>query len=194
MAGKALIWLSLAGILCVPIAAAMASPLLAWRNPIYIAAGFAGIIGFALMALQPLAVQGLLPGLSSFQGRRVHRWLGAAITIAVLVHVVALWITSPPDVVDALLLASPTPFSVWGVLAMWAIVGSAGLAILRVTRRLRWAYWHRIHPPLAVLAVAGTILHVLLIEGTMEPVTKVLLCLFAGSACLWLGLTRRLQS
>ena len=38
-----LIWAALAAAICVPIAAAAASPLLAWRGPVYIAAGFTGL-------------------------------------------------------------------------------------------------------------------------------------------------------
>lgn len=38
----------------VPIAVAAFSPLLEWRGPVYIAAGFAGILGMALILAQPL--------------------------------------------------------------------------------------------------------------------------------------------
>ena len=31
--------------------------------------------------------------------------------VAVVIHVAGLWITSPPDMIDALLFTSPTPFS-----------------------------------------------------------------------------------
>ena len=49
-----LIWAALAAAICVPIAAAAASPLLAWRGPVYILAGFAGIIALGVMLLQPV--------------------------------------------------------------------------------------------------------------------------------------------
>ena len=42
-----LIWAALAIVIGVPIAAAAASPLLAWRGPVYITAGFAGIVALA---------------------------------------------------------------------------------------------------------------------------------------------------
>jgi hypothetical protein len=47
------------------------------------------------------------------------------LVVAVVVHVGGLWITSPPDMIDALLLTSPTPFSAFGVIAMWAIFAVA---------------------------------------------------------------------
>ena len=40
LARVTLIWAALAAAICVPIAAAAASPLLAWRGPVYILAGF----------------------------------------------------------------------------------------------------------------------------------------------------------
>ena len=118
----------------VPIGAAAASPLLAWRAPIYIAAGFAGIVGLALLLIQPLLIGGYLPGPSPSRARRLHPWFGGLLVAAVVLHVGALWITSPQDVIDVLLFQSPTPFSVWGVIAMLAIFVTALLAALR--RRL----------------------------------------------------------
>src|SRR3954452_1587684 len=101
-----LIWAALAAAICVPVAAAALSPLLAWRGPLYIIAGFAGILALGLMLVQPLLAGGYLPGLAAYRGRRVHRWTGAALLVLVLVHVAGLWITSPPDMIDALLFAS----------------------------------------------------------------------------------------
>src|ERR1700742_4249014 len=148
-----LIWAALVAAICVPIAAAAASPLLAWRGPVYILAGFAGILALGLMLVQPLLMGGYLPGLSAWRGRRAHRWIGGALVVAVVVHVAGLWITSPPDMIDALLFASPTPFSPWGVTAMWAIFAVALLAIFR--RRLRLRTWRIAHLLLAVVIVVG---------------------------------------
>lgn len=170
-----LIWAALAVAVGVPIFAAATSPLLAWRSPIYIAAGFAGVIAMALMLFQPLLVAGYVPGLPANRARHVHRWVGGTLVAAVVIHVVALWVTSPPDVIDALLFASPTPFSVWGVVAMWAVFASAGLAVMR--RRLRLRVWRRVHTALAVTIVIGSVVHALRIDGTMEPVSKAVLCL-----------------
>ena len=51
-----LIWALLAAAVFVPIAAAAASPLLEWRGPVYILAGFAGIIALGFMLVQPLLI------------------------------------------------------------------------------------------------------------------------------------------
>ena len=169
-----LIWVALAAAICVPIAAAAASPLLAWRGAVYILAGFAGIIALGLVLVQPLLVGGYLPGLSGYRGRRAHHWIGGALVVAVLVHVGGLWITSPPDMIDALTFTSPTPFSPWGVIAMWAIFAVAVLALLR--RRLGLRTWRIVHVSLAVVIVAGSVAHAMLIEGTMETISKAALC------------------
>lgn len=179
-----LIWAALAVAIAVPIVAAAASPLLAWRDPVYIAAGFAGIAGLALLLVQPLLIGGYLPGLSALRAQRVHRWIGGALVVSVVIHVAALWITSPPDVVDALLFASPTPFSAWGVIAMWAVFAAALLAAFRRRLRLRPRTWRIAHTSLAVVIVAGTVAHALLIEGTMETLTKAALCALVVLATL----------
>ncbi len=120
-----LIWAGLVIAIAVPIAAAAASPLLAWRQPVYIVAGFAGVIAMSLLLLQPLLIGGYLPGLAPLRARAMHRWIGSFLVVAVIVHVIGLWITSPPDVIDALTFTSPTPFSAWGVIAMWAVFAAA---------------------------------------------------------------------
>jgi len=174
LARVTLIWALLAAAIFVPIAAAAASPLLAWRGPVYILAGFAGIIALGLMLVQPLLIGGYLPGLSAYRGRRVHHWVGGALVVAVVVHVGGLWFTSPPDMIDALLFASPTPFSPFGVIAMWAIFAVALLAAFR--RRLGLRTWRIAHMSLAVVIVGGSVVHSMLIEGTMETMSKAALC------------------
>jgi predicted ferric reductase len=175
-----LIWPAVAVALVVPFVAAASSPLLAWRDPIYIAAGFAGVVAFGLLLLQPLLAGGYLPGLRMRLGRRLHAWVGAGIVLAVVVHVGGLWLTSPPDVVDALLLRSATAFSAWGVVAMWAVFATALLAVLR--GRLRLLVWRLCHLALAVVIVVGSVVHALLIDGTMEIASKVALCALVVAA------------
>src|SRR5215475_1312337 len=131
LARAALIWAALATAICVPIAFAAANPLLAWRGPVYILAGFAGIVGLGILLFQPLLIGGYLPALSARLGRRAHRWIGGALVVAVVIHVAGLWITSPPDMIDALTFTSPTPFSPFGVVAMWVIFAVALLAAFR---------------------------------------------------------------
>jgi predicted ferric reductase len=177
-----LIWAALAAAICVPIAAAAVSPLLAWRGPLYILAGFAGIVALGLMLVQPLLAGGYLPGLSGYRGRRAHRWIGGALVVAVVIHVAGLWITSPPDMIDALLFASPTPFSPFGVIAMWAIFAVALLALLR--RRLRLRTWRIAHMSLAAIIVAATVVHGMLVEGAMETISKAMLCALVIAAAI----------
>ena len=171
-----LIWTGVVIAIVVPICAAAFSPLLAWRDPVYIIAGFAGVIGMALLLIQPLLAGGKLPGLSGMRGRRGHRLVGAALVVAVLIHVAALWITSPPDVIDVLLFVSPTPFAIWGAIAMWAVFGAALLAVLRIRLRIRPRVWRVAHTVLAAIIVVASTVHAWLIEGTMEPVSKAVLC------------------
>lgn len=170
---KILIWAAVALCLVLPLTAAANSPLLAWRQPIYIVAGFAGVFAMALMFVQPLLAGGYIPGLPARHGRRIHRWIGGMLVISVLLHVAGLWITSPPDVIDALLFVSPTPFSVWGVIAMWALFLVALFAALRRKLRINPRIWRIGHTILAIIIVLGTIIHALLIEGTMETTTKI---------------------
>ena len=186
-----LVWAVLAAVVGVPIAAAAASPLLAWRSPVYILAGFAGIVLLGLMLVQPLLIGGYLPGLSAIRGRLAHRWIGGALVVAVIIHVVGLWITSPPDMVDALLFVSPTPFSPFGVIAMWAIFAVALLAALRRRLGLRPRTWRIAHMVLAVIIVAGGLVHAMLIEGTMETVSKAVLCALVLAATIKVMADRR---
>lgn len=176
MARAVFIWAALAAVVIVPIGAAALSPLLAWRDPVYIIAGFAGIFGLALMLVQPLLIGAYLPGLPAKLSRSVHRLIGGALVTTVVIHVAGLWITSPPDVIDALVFASPTPFSAWGVIAMWSVFAAALLAIYRRRLRLRLRTWRIGHTFLAAVTVVGTVIHALLIEGTMEMLSKVVLC------------------
>ncbi len=175
-----LVWAVLVLAMLVPVAAATQSPLLAWRGPVYILAGFAGVVAMSLLLVQPLLAAGVLPGLEGRRGRWLHRWVGGSIVTLVVLHVAALWVTSPPDVIDVLLFTSPTPFSVWGVTAMWALFLVAALALIR---RKVWA-WHVIHRGLAIVVVVGSVIHAVLIVGTMEPVTKAILCLMVVAATL----------
>lgn len=182
-----------------PLAVAATSPLLAWRDPVYVAAGLAGVAAMALLLLQPLLVGGHLPGLGGLRGRRAHRLAGGVLLAALAAHVVGLWIVSPPDVVDALLFRSPTPFAVWGVVAMWAVLGAGLLAALRRRLRLAPDLWRLCHMSLVTAVVLGGAVHAMLIEGTMGPLSKAALCALVLAAWAkimadrrpWSLLTRR---
>jgi predicted ferric reductase len=192
-ARAALIWGALAVAIGVPIAFAAMSPQLEWRGPVYILAGFSGIVALGLLLVQPLLIAGYLPGLSAYRGRRAHHWIGGALVTAIVIHVAGLWITSPPDMIDALTFESPTPFSPWGVTAMWAILALALLAVLRRRLGLRLRTWRVVHLLLAIVIVAGSVVHAILIEGTMETVSKTALCalVLAAATKVLAGLAAR---
>lgn len=177
-----LIWAALTAAVGVPIALAATSDLLVYRGPIYIIACFAGMIALGLVLIQPLLIAGYLPGLQALRARRAHHWIGGALVMALVIHVAGLWITSPPDMIDALTLTSPTPFSLWGVIAMWAIFAVALLAAFR--RRLRPRTWRTVHLSLALVIVAGGVAHAMLVEGTMEMVSKTALCVLVVIAAV----------
>jgi len=113
--------------------------------------------------------------------------------------VLALWITSPPDVIDAFIFRSPTPFSIWGVIAMWGVFAAGFLAAFRTRLGLKPALWRLCHLTIAVIIVVGTVMHAMLIEGTMGIISKATLCALSLAATLkilldtrpWTYLTRR---
>ena len=178
-----LIWLAVLAAMSLPLFIAATSPLLQWRQPIYIVAGLAGVVALILLFVQPLLAAGALPGLPAQWGRRLHRGFGVVLVGLVALHVAGLWITSPPDVIDALLLRSPTPFSLWGVLAMLGLFAAATLALLR--HRLPRPLWRLGHSTLTFGVVLTTAIHALTIEGTMGAVSKAVLCALAIAASLW---------
>ncbi len=164
-----LIWVALAIALALPLGLAALSPLLAYRQPIYIAAALAGIAGMGLLVVQPLLAARLLSGLSPRMSRNCHRLTGILLVVLVVSHVGGLWVTSPPDVIDALLFRSPTLFTPFGVIGMWGLFGAAALALLR---RFGSGRWKTAHMGLATLVALCTIPHALLIDGTMETFSK----------------------
>ena len=179
-----LAWGALALFVAVPVLVAALSPLHAYRPPSYVAASLAGVLALGVLLIQPLLMTRLLPGVAPARLRRWHRRTGFVLVVLVAIHVGGLLVASPPDAIDALLLRSPTPFSVWGVTAMWAVVLSAVLVALRRKMRLRPATWAAIHNLLALVVVLGTVIHAVQIEGTMGTVSKWALCLAALAAAL----------
>ena len=152
------------------------NPLQVSRNPAYIIASIAGVLGLGLLLLQPLLAAGYLPGLPLVKMRRWHQWIGSCIVIAVALHIGGLYLTSAPDTIDALLLVSPTPFSVYGVTAMWGVVLTALLVAMRKHLGLKPSLWRIFHNLLALMVVIATVVHALMIEGTMGQISKIVLC------------------
>ena len=193
-----LIWAALLAVIVMPIVVAAGSPYLQYRSAVYITAGFAGIVALALLLLQPLLAAGQLPGLPIRAGRQLHRWTGAALMFAVALHVAGLWVTSPPDMIDALTFTAPTAFSALGVVAMWALVLAALLAGFRRRLRFRPQVWRLAHTIAALAVVAGSVAHALMLEGTMGIASKTALCAAVVGALLlavrrlqpWAGVSR----
>ena len=175
-------WGGAVAVTIAPVVIAAFSPYLASRSLPYIVGGFAGVACLSLLFLQPLLAAGYLAGSKGPAGRRWHRWLGAAIVLAVALHVGGLYLASPEDTMDALLLLSPTPFSVYGVTAMWGVVATAILVLLRSRFRLRPSNWRLIHNGVATMVVVATVIHALQIEGAMEPGSKWMLCMAVVAA------------
>jgi len=176
---------------CWTVVAAARSELLAWRQPIYIAASFAGILGLLAIIVQPLLVGQKIPGLAAQQAKTAHLAVGVFLVVAVICHVGGLWLTSPPDVLDALLLRAPTSFSLWGVIAMWLVFTTALLAGLRQNRRVSPRFWRVFHSVAALLIVVGTIAHVMLIDGLLAWPLKLILGMSAGGLTLWIMAGRK---
>jgi hypothetical protein len=67
---------------------------------------------------------------------------------------------------------------------MWAIFAVALLATLRRRLGLRPQTWRIAHMLLAVVIVCGAVVHGMLIEGTMETVSKAVLCVLVLGAAI----------
>ena len=165
-----------------PVLIAATSPLLAGRDAVYIVGGFAGIVALALLIMQPLLAAGYLPGIRPIQARRWHQWTGIALVIALAAHVVGLYLTSPPDMIDALLLVAPTLYSIFGVIGMWALILIVLLVFARSRMGLRITTWRIFHNALGVVVVVASVTHALMIEGAMGYFSKLILCLGALAA------------
>lgn len=65
---------------------------------------------------------------------------------------------------------------------MWTVFAVAVLAVSLRRLRLSPRTWRITHSIMAVVIVAGTVIHALLIDGTMETISKVALYALAGAA------------
>jgi predicted ferric reductase len=178
------VWLVLAACVLIPVGLAAASPLQASREALWIFGGMAGVVALALLLVQPILAAGLLPGTSSPTGRRWHRWIGATIIAAVVLHVGGLYLYSPDDISDALLLVSPTPFAVYGVIGLWGAALTALLVAVRSRSGLRYATWRIVHNAVSLVVVVSSVVHAILIEGAMGFVSKAILCTLVIAAAM----------
>lgn len=172
-----LVWLLLIGVIGVPVLVAALSPLQQGRNTAYVIGGLSGIVALALLLVQPLLAAGYLPGAHTMRQRRWHRWTGGFMFVAVAVHIIGLYLTSPDDMTDAMLLVAPTPFSVYGVIGFWSIVLTAILVAVRRHSGLSNLAWSIAHNLLAVIVVGASVVHALMIDGAMGSLSKRVLCI-----------------
>jgi predicted ferric reductase len=171
-----LAWTMLAAATLIPLWLAATSPLQASRDAYWVSGAIAGVVALALMLAQPLLAAGDVMGSSIPKTRRWHRWAGAVVVAAVAWHVIGLYISSPEDVADALLLVAPTPFSVYGVIGLVAVLLTAVLVALRSKSGLRYGIWRAVHNGLALVFVIASVVHAMLIEGAMNQTSKIILC------------------
>ncbi len=179
-----LVWGLAVACMLVPVGIAIANPLQASRDAFWIMGGMAGVVAFALLLVQPLLAAGFLPAPSVPAGRRWHRLVGSMVVLTVGLHVGGLYLSSPEDIADALLLTAPTPFSVYGLIGLCGVVLTAFLVALRSRSGLRYASWRILHNALALVVVISSIAHALLIEGAMGSVSKVILCALVLAATI----------
>jgi len=95
----------------------------------------------------------------------------------VIVHVAGVVADkSRPDVIDALLFDSPTPFRSGCRRHVGWSSPPALLAAFRRALRIRPRAWRIGHTLMVVVVVIGSVLHALLVEGTMGPLSKAAFC------------------
>jgi len=192
----ALVWLLVLGVVFTPLVLAALSPLQASRNVAYVVGGLAGIAALGFLLLQPLLAAGYLPGFKVAQAKRWHRWLGFAVSVLVAVHIIGLFITSPDDMSDALLLVAPTPFSLYGVIGLWSLGITVLLVLARSRVGIRYGLWKIIHNLLAAVVVGASVIHTLMIDGAMNSLSKYVLCacivVVTGAAMVHLRVLRPL--
>ena len=68
---------------------------------------------------------------------------------------------------------------------MWTIFLTGLIAALRRRLRISPRQWQWVHMALAVVIVVSTIVHALLIDGTMGALSKAMLCALVAGAALW---------
>lgn len=184
--GRLGVWLIVAAIAAVPVIAAALSPLQRGRETLWIIGGMAGVVALSLLFVQPLFTATAPVLTAARKGISWHRWGGVAIIAMVGLHVGALYAYSPEDVMDALLLVAPTPFSLYGVIGLWCVILTGVLAAARRRLRLGHRRWRIAHSVLAVAIVSATAVHAVLIEGAMEEISKLAIC-FAALATTTFG-------
>ncbi len=167
-----LCWFLAGCLIVVPVVIAALNPLQMSRGTSYVVGGLAGVVALSLFLVQPLLAAGFLPGMTLSRQRQWHRWVGASIITLIAMHVVGLYVTSPADIRDALLLQAPTSFSVYGVIALWASALTVLLVVLRGRMIRRGQVWKLSHQIVAAITIAASVIHALQIQGAMGNSSK----------------------
>lgn len=183
-------WLTIARIAAAVLAlaamgVAASSPLSATRDTLWAAGSLLGVAALALLPLQALLPQ--RAGRSrageprSLGVSRWHRLVGLGVLAATLLHVAALYVVSPDDIGDALVLQAPT-YSRLGMISAVLLIGTVLFALARRRTGLDAANWRLIHGGLAVAIVTTAAAHALMIRGALDGPVEIALCAAAGLA------------
>ena len=124
----------------------------------------AAIIGTVLVSAR---LRSLTRGLGIEQLLAVHRWLGLVVLGLVLAHVAAVVIPNPRRIANLDLLHAP-PSMRTATVATIALILLAVTALLRRRLRLPYRVWRVLHVVLTVVAVAGSAVHVLLLNNLLQ--------------------------
>lgn len=172
--------------------AAALSPLQAGRDLTWIAGGLTGVLALGLLVPQGLLATGWIT--TGPRQRRWHRRTAYLLILAVLAHVGGLYLYSPDDILDALLLHMPL-YSKLGVASLAALVLVAALAAARRAFRRHPSGWRIAHGTLAALVAATAIGHTVLawgaLDGWAERLTVLAVMLAIAGALLQPLLERR---
>jgi predicted ferric reductase len=166
---------ALAALLVVPPAVAVASPLQAGREMAWVLGALAGVLALSLLTVQVLLPTPWLDRLLAGHEPRWHRTVGLTLAAIILAHVAGLYLASPDDIRDALVLAAPT-YSRLGVLSAWSVGFSIALALARRRLGLIYSDWQILHSALAVAIVTTAVGHTVMIRGTLDGPAELLAC------------------
>jgi predicted ferric reductase len=171
----------LAVIVSAPVVVSSLSPLQTGRTITWVLGTAAGVLGLSLLVVQMILPTRWLYVMLGGSNLRWHRRLGLAVAALVIAHVVGLYLYSPDDIGDALILQAPT-YSRLGVLSAWCMLLTVGLALARRRLPLLYDDWQILHSVLAVAVTGTAVGHVLLLEGTLDGLAEWLVCLAAVAA------------
>jgi predicted ferric reductase len=167
--------LALAAFLLVPVVVSLRSPLQQGRDATWVLGALFGVVALGLIAVQVLLPTPWLDDLLGGHELRWHRILGLSVAAVVVAHVAGLYLYSPDDVRDALVLSAPT-YSRLGVLSAWMLGLSIVLALARRRLGLTYSDWQILHSALAVAVVGTAVAHTVMIRGTLDGPAEMLTC------------------